>query len=185
VVSRFARFIGPGFHTPARALLAAALAVLAVPAQAHAQPAQPAPSPAPPDSLTAAKLVWSSMAALHHANDTGNYSVLRDLAAPSFQGNNSAATLAGIFQEVRQQRIDLSNTLIVAPVYEIPPTIVEGGLLRIRGNFPLRPVAIAFDLLFQNVQGQWRIFGIAVAPIVTQQPQVPQQNPPRPAPTRR
>jgi hypothetical protein len=61
--------------------------------------------------------------------------------------------------------------LLVAPSFQFPPTIVQGGLLRIRGAFPLRPAAIGFDLLFQNISGQWRIFGIAVAPIVAQPPQ--------------
>ncbi|HYE26673.1 MAG TPA: hypothetical protein VEA61_00330 [Allosphingosinicella sp.] len=38
-----------------------------------------------PDPIVINKLVWSAMAALDQANQTGNYSVLRDLGAPSFQ----------------------------------------------------------------------------------------------------
>ena len=125
-----------------------------------------------PDAIVINKLVWSAMAALDQANQTGNYSVLRDMGAPSFQTNNSAATLGGIFQALRSQQVDLSYTLVVSPAYQFPPGIVQGGLLRIRGSFPLRPAPIAFDLLFQNVTGQWRIFGIAVAPLVAQ----PQQS---------
>lgn len=124
-----------------------------------------------PDSITVNKLVWSSMAALDHANRTGNYSVLRDLGAPSFQANNSVATLGGTFQALRASRVDLGYTLLVAPSFQFPPTIVQNGLLRVRGSFPLRPAAIGFDLLFQNISGQWRIFGIAAAPIVAQAPQ--------------
>ncbi|MDP8994892.1 MAG: hypothetical protein M3N07_07935, partial [Pseudomonadota bacterium] len=60
------------------------------------------------DVLTVSRLVWSALAALDHANQTGNYSVLRDLGAPAFQANNSAATLAAIFEAVRAQRVDLS-----------------------------------------------------------------------------
>jgi hypothetical protein len=127
--------------------------------------------------MMVAKLIWSSLAALDHANRTGNYSVLRDLGAPSFQTNNSAATLAGIFEALRRQQVDLSNVLVVAPTYDFPPGLVDGGLLRTRGVFPLRPTSISFDLLFQNVQGQWRLFGIAVAPTVAQATQ--------PAPARR
>jgi len=102
------------------------------------------------------------MAAVDHANQTGNYSVLRDLGAPSFQANNNAATLAGIFQNLRAQRIDLSNTLIVAPSYDAPPAILQGGVLRVRGVFPLRPVGITFDLLFQPVAGRWALLGVSV-----------------------
>ncbi len=136
--------------------------------QQQARPAAPAQTAAP-DALTALKLIWSAMAALDHANQTGNYSVLRDLGAPSFQNSNSAATLAGVFQAIRTQRLDVANALITTPVYEIQPSIIEGGLLRARGSFPIRPTPIGFDLLFQNVSGQWRIFGIAVVPLTVQQ----------------
>jgi hypothetical protein len=122
--------------------------------------------PAVPDSIVVNKLIWSAMAAVDHANRTGNYSVLRELGAPSFQASNSAASLAGIFQALRNQQLDLGYTLVVAPTLQFPPAIGQNGLLRLRGAFPLRPAAIAFDLLFENIGGQWRIFGIAVAPIV-------------------
>ncbi len=119
-----------------------------------------------PASIAVNKMIWSAMAAVDHANQTGNYSVLRDLGAPSFQASNSAATLSGIFRALRDQRLDLGYTLLVAPTLQYPPAFVQDGLLRIRGSFPLRPAAIGFDLLFQNIAGQWRIFGIAIAPIV-------------------
>jgi hypothetical protein len=36
-------------------------------------------------------------------------------------------------------------------------------MLRLTRHFPTRPQQIDFDLLFQNVGAQWRLFGIAVA----------------------
>ena len=163
---------GSGLRAPARFLFGLAIAAVAAVGPAHgqvrAQPQQRAATPPPqigvPDALTVAKLVWSTMAAVDHANATGNYSVLRDLGAPSFQANNNPATLAGIFQNVRNQRLDLSNTLLVTPTYEIGP-VVQGGLLRMRGAFPLRPTGVAFDLLFQPVAGRWALFGIALVPV--------------------
>jgi hypothetical protein len=169
---------GSGLHAPARFLAGAVLLALAASpagAQRTQRPAASAPAPAlapaqsqaaVPDALTIAKLVWSTMAAVDHANATGNYSVLRDLGSPSFQANNNAAALAGIFQAIRTQRLDLSNTLLVTPTYDIGPRI-ENGLLRMRGVFPLRPAGVAFDLLFQSVQGRWALFGIALAPAAT------------------
>jgi hypothetical protein len=169
---RFGAKVGPGLITPARLFFAACLAAAASPAAAQTPVTAPAASQAGvPDPIVINKLVWSAMAALDQANQTGNYSVLRDLGAPSFQTNNSAATLGGIFQAIRNQQVDLGYTLVVAPSFQFPPVIVQGGLLRVRGTFPLRPAAIGFDLLFQNISGQWRIFGIAVAPIVAQPPQ--------------
>ncbi len=171
---------GSGLLAPARFLvgltLAAAVAGSPAHGQARNQPrpqaAAPAAQPAVPDSLTVAKLVWSTMAAVDHANATGNYSVLRDLGAPSFQANNNAATLAGVFQAIRDQRLDLSNTLLVTPTFDIGPR-VEGGLLRMRGVFPLRPTGVAFDLLFQPVAGRWALFGIALAPAANVAPVQP------------
>ncbi len=175
---------GSGLRAPARLLCAGLIAALAwqpLLAQGRggrAQPAQvqaSAPEQAQvalPDSLTIAKLIWSTMAAVDHANATGNYSVLRDLGAPSFQANNNAATLAGVFQSVRDRRVDLSTTLLVTPSFEIGPRI-ENGLLRVRGVFPLRPTGIGFDLLFQPVQGRWALFGIALIPVATTVPVAP------------
>ena len=60
---------------------------------------------------------------------------------------------------------------VLVPTLQFPPAIVQGGLLRLRGVFPLRPNAVGFDLLFQNVNGQWKVFGISVVPLVLQSQQ--------------
>ncbi|HEX8191621.1 MAG TPA: hypothetical protein VF552_01855 [Allosphingosinicella sp.] len=168
-------------------LAGAGLLLASSPAPAQAQaPAQAGRAPAPAgaqafvDDFTAARLVWSTMAALDHANRTGNYSVMRDLGSPNFQASNSPATLGGIFQDVRSQQIDLSYALNVSPAWEFAPTVLANGLLRTRGTFPLRPTAIGFDMLFENVGGQWRLFGISVARV-----NPPAAPAPTPAPRRR
>lgn len=112
------------------------------------------------------------MAAIDQANRTGNYSVLRDLGSPSFQANNNAAALAGIFATLRQPQVDLSDTFVVSPTFEFPPTIVQPGVLRMRGAFNLRPVGYRFDLLFEWNQG-WRLHGVAVAPVMMGAPAAP------------
>jgi len=165
---------GPGRVAPARLILAA-LALTLVPQPAlgqgrRARPAAPAPAPVQgqvqaqspaPDQLTSLKMLWSVMAAVDHANRTGNYSVLRDLGTPAFQARNNPANLAAIFAGLRDQHVDLSDTLIVTPLWEIVPTMVQPRVLRMRGSFPLRPAAIAFDLLFAW-DGGWRLDGIAI-----------------------
>lgn len=164
---RITRKVGSELHAPARFLLGG-LAVAGASgtlAQAPRQPAAVAVAAPPIDSQTVDKLVWSTLAAVDHGNLTGNYSVLRDLGAPGFQANNNAATLAGVFQGIRNQRVDLSNTLLLAPTYDFAPTIVQDGLLRARGRFPLRPTAIGFDLLYAYSAGRWQLFGVAVVPL--------------------
>lgn len=155
---------GSGLDAPARLLLFA-LGFGLVPAASQAQTRPVAQAAvAAPDLQTVNKLVWSTIAAVDHGNITGNYSVLRDLGAPAFQANNNAASLAGVFQALRAQRVDLSNTLLLSPSYEFAPAIVQGGLLRVRGAFGLRPTAVRFDLLYAFTSGRWQLFGIAVVP---------------------
>ncbi|HST35553.1 MAG TPA: hypothetical protein VLK25_02840 [Allosphingosinicella sp.] len=129
-------------------------------------PAAAAPNLPVPDQRTALKMLWGIMAAVDQANRTGNYSVLRDLGTPAFQANNNPANLAGIFTGLREQQVDLSDALIVTPVWEISPRMVSPTTLRMRGSFPLRPQAIAFDLLFTWSDG-WRLDGIAVQAMPT------------------
>ena len=134
---------------------------------------QPPPSAMPvPGELELSKLIWSTMAAVDHANQAGNYSVLRDVSAPGFQIQNDAARLAEIFAPVRALRVDLSNALLLAPTYTAAPQIVGEGVLRVQGYFGLRPTAIGFDLYYQWVQGKWRLFGVSINPtqIASEQP---------------
>ena len=159
---------GPGLRAPVH-LFAALLALATAPHAAAAQqrraaPAQQAAPALPaPDRNTTLKLLWSTMAAADHANVTGNYSVLRDLGSAGFQRLNNPATLGGVFATVREQRIDLANTLLVEPVWEIAPTMIAPGQLRMRGRFALRPTSIAFDLIYEWDNG-WRLHGISVVP---------------------
>ena len=154
---------GPGV-TPVRAALLALL-LTALPAAAMAQQGPAAATAIPvPDPIELSKLVWSTMAAIDHANRSGNYSVLRDLGAPGFQQNNDAAKLAQVFAAIRSQNIDLSNTLLLAPTFVAPPSMVAPGVLRLQGGFGLRPVAIGFDLYYQW-SGRWKLYGVAINPV--------------------
>ena len=162
---------GQGGRVPGR-LAPALLMLVALSGAASAQVRPPPPPPRPaapapaanlpvPDQGTSLKMLWSIMTAVDQANRTGNYSVLRDLGTPAFQANNNPANLAAIFSRLREQRIDLADTLLVIPTWEIAPRMVSPTVLRMRGTFPLRPQPIAFDLLFAWDRG-WRLDGVAV-----------------------
>src|SRR6187402_2192587 len=157
----------PGPRAPAFPVVLALLAGLAaVPAWAQQWTVQPPPSvEAVPDQLELSKLIWSTILAVDHANRSGNYSVLRDLGAQGFQINNDAAGLAQIFAGLRNQRIDLSNALLVPPTYLEAPRVVQPGIIEAKGVFQLRPTAIQFDMVFQWEQGRWKLFGIDIQPI--------------------
>ena len=146
---------------------------------ATAQTAPPAISTPPPLSLMPvpgelelSKMLWSTMAAIDHANQSGNYSVLRDLSAPAFQQANDAARLAQFFAGIRASRVDLSSALLIAPTYRAAPSVRVGNVLRLQGIFGLRPTAIMFDLEYQWYNGAWRLYGVAISPtgLLTQIP---------------
>lgn len=178
------RKVGPGRHAPALLIRACAAAItLATTVPAAAQVSGPPPAAMPvPDPIELSKLIWSTMAAIDHANRSGNYSVLRDLGSPGFQVNNDAARLAQIFAGIRGQNIDLANTLLLAPTYSAAPAIIEPGVMRIRGGFGLRPISIDFDLYYQWSGGRWKLYGVSIVPIplATVQP-APQQQRQQPA----
>lgn len=163
-----------------RLIACMALAMTFAPSAVFAQPA-PAPMAPPqsarpvPGDLELVKLIWSTMAMVDHANRSGNYSVLRDNSSTGFQINNNPAQLGQIFATLRASRIDLSNTLLLAPTYSAAPQLVQPDVFRVRGVFGLRPSPIAFDFVFQWEQGTWRLYGISIEPqpIATVQPGPP------------
>ncbi len=176
------KMIRPGHIAPA---VFFALAALAAPSSVSAQAAPPPPSIQPvPTELELAKLIWGTMVAVEQANVSGNYSVLRDMASPSFQQLNDPARLAQIFAEIRASRIDLSNTLLLAPTYVGTPQQIENGAFGVRGYFGLRPTAVGFELYYQWVNGRWRLYGIGLnpQPLATIQPAGTDGTSPPPAP---
>jgi hypothetical protein len=163
-----------------RAALAFGLAalLLASPAAAQSQQqAQAAPRPANIDRNGVLILVRSVLLALDQANKTGNYTVLRDIAAPGFRVN-TAARLAEIFAKLREDKLDLSGVAAVDPQLSLAPQIEANGLMRMAGFFPSVPAQVNFELLFAPVDGQWQLFGLSVN--VGQAAPAPAPSPPPP-----
>jgi len=115
-----------------------------------------------PDPYQMSMLIRTTLIALSQANLTGNYTVLRDLGSPAFQAVNSAARLTEAFTELRQRRLDFSPILFFDPKLVREPALDEAGRLRLRGFIETRPEQINFDMLFEYVGGDWRLFGLAV-----------------------
>jgi hypothetical protein len=107
-------------------------------------------------------LVRSTLLTLNDANRSGNYTVLRDLAAPDFQARNTAADLGLSFSDLRRRNFDLYGAALLAPQLTAVPGLDQGGMLHLAGYIPTRPQQINFDLIFQVVAGQWRLFGISI-----------------------
>ena len=129
------------------------------------QPVQRAAIQNQGDLEAATILVRATLIAVHHANVTGNYTVLRDLAAPGFQEKNSAADLALIFSAVRQKKIDLASAVLREPKFTQAPVINDQNMLQMTGTMATKPDPVVFDLTFQPVNGTWRLFAITIGPI--------------------
>lgn len=107
-------------------------------------------------------LIRTTIIALNQANQTGNYTVLRDLGAPDFQTANTAAKLSEAFSALRASGFDLSPILFFEPKLVKKPEIRDNGLLRLSGFFATQPQQVNFDLAFQKARAEWRLYGIAL-----------------------
>jgi hypothetical protein len=124
--------------------------------------AQAAPEMAVPSAESVVILIRSTLLNLNDAMRTGNFTVLRDLASPSFRNRNNAGRLYQIFAGLAAKRIDLSAAAIMVPELAKVPSIDADKRLHISGRFPDKRLRIDFELTFEAVAGQWRLFGIAV-----------------------
>ncbi|QDM15431.1 hypothetical protein FNL55_05070 [Tardiphaga sp. vice352] len=115
-----------------------------------------------PDNDGLAILAHNSLIALNHANLTGNYSVLRDLAAPGFQKLNSTKQLAATFANMRTNGVNLSPIVLYQPKFIGSPEFDGKGFLHIRGYYETQPLQVHFSLVFTPVAAVWRLFEISV-----------------------
>lgn len=176
---------------PALLLIAAAALAQAPPPRPAAPPPPPAPPPAAPaeapavardlDRTQAIILLRGTLLALHHANLTGNYTVLRDMGAAPFQASNNAARLAEIFANLRAGGVDLAPVAVLEPEFEPMPRIEADGTLRLQGSIPTQNLRLGFDLRFLVAGARAGINGISLtlAPVVSTEP--PAAAPARPA----
>jgi hypothetical protein len=109
-----------------------------------------------------ALLIKSTIMAVQHANQTGNYSVLRDLGTPVFREQFDQASLAQIFANLRGRQLNLTPVMQLTPYLSKPPEITAQNRLHIVGNFATQPVQLQYELLFMSIDGNWRLDGLAV-----------------------
>lgn len=123
------------------------------------------PNQEPPARVTGVEissLVRGTVLAVHHANITGNYTVLRDLGDNYFRTVNTAVRLGEIFSKIRQSDIDLSRTVLFDPFMTARPVISPNKVLLIEGYFPTDPLGVVFKMGFRHEFGRWRIFSLAI-----------------------
>jgi hypothetical protein len=133
------------------------------PTQASVAPAVAAPAAQQDSQRTIVIiLVKNALLAVNQGNLTGNYTVLRDLASPGFREKNSAADLAAIFQNIRQQKIDMSPIVAIEPMLN-QPRVAADGQVAIDGFFEAQQMRITFQLIFLKAPTNgWMIHGVSL-----------------------
>jgi hypothetical protein len=117
-----------------------------------------------PDAAGLGILIRNTIVALHQANLTGNYSVLREIASPRFQEANGAARLSELFADLRSRNLDLGLIAAVNPRLHREPMIDKAGMLYLSGDFTAASGQVAFELVYEMIGSRWRLFGIGVKP---------------------
>lgn len=152
--------------------ICALIAALAIgsPARAGGNSANSAGAQAPiakpgtlPDDMKLNMMIRSTVIAVNQANKTNNYTVLRDLGSPRFKEANSVKKLENIFAALRKTKFDLSPVLFFTPQMMAQPAIADDGMLRLTGYFDTVPQRLMFDFLFEDVKGDWMIYGLNIA----------------------
>jgi hypothetical protein len=132
-------------------------------AQAQAEMAVPAkPDPNKVSGPEISILIRTILVAVHQANVTGNYTVLRDLGAQSFRNINSPVRLGTIFATIREAGLDLGQTVLFDPKLMKKAVIDGNGLLVVEGYFPTKPLNVVFKLAFRFEDKGWKLFSIAL-----------------------
>jgi hypothetical protein len=114
------------------------------------------------DAKLVAKLVRSTLLALHHANETGNFTVLHALGAPSFAQRNNPGSLYQSFELLRQAKIALDDVSILQPSFSTAPTVEANRYLKVIGTFATSPKHVGFELIYEVVDRVWKVVGLSV-----------------------
>jgi len=137
----------PSGRVRVRKRIVTALAALLLASGAVAQQPTQSQLLVPPDAQLEI-MIKTAAVALNHANLTGNYAVLRDLAE--------------IFEKLRKRKFDIGPIVLLPPKLSRKPWIDSRRLLRLQGFFETRPERVDFNLAFSVVGNQWRLFAIGV-----------------------
>jgi hypothetical protein len=124
----------------------------------------PAATPPVPSVDVLVMLIRTALVALDQANATGDYAVLRELAAPDVQDASTPARMSAAFAPLRSGNVDLSAVAIATPSLLSPPVVGADGVLRLAGFFPGAQGQVNFSLAYRLVDGRWLPIGMTVKP---------------------
>ena len=99
---------------------------------------------------------------MHDALQTGNFTVLRDLASDSFRNRYSAAKLAAKFMPRGVAEFDLSAAVLEEPVIMAARQIDGATGVYLSGAVSSNPGAPLFSIAIVPAEGKWALADIVV-----------------------
>ncbi|MGA7327399.1 MAG: hypothetical protein WBX25_23645 [Rhodomicrobium sp.] len=146
-------------------LFASTSSPFAQPDKLASKPGDAPQQPKQPITISGAELamlIKSTIMALQNANQTGNYSVLRDLGTPVFRERFDQAMLTAAFANLRVRHVNLTPILLLQPNLTKGPELTPRNQLHITGYFQTQPLQVKYEMLLLQIDGVWRIDGLAV-----------------------
>lgn len=140
--------------------LAAVLAVIAPAEGLCEEPARSASSVhlvTPVSTESAVQHVRAVLQTLDNAIRSGNYSVLRDLAAPDYQSENSLEEIASAFAPLREAQPDFSFAYRIHPEFNSSTLIDSDGVMKLEGRFRAPTRDLHFAMALVELEGRWRM----------------------------
>ena len=114
---------------------------------------------APPQAIAITRQI---LLRIDDALRSGNYTVLRDLAAPSLRDTQTSATLALLLAPLWQRKIELLAAAIVEPKFTRAVVIRDGAEMQLEGYLPTAPQQINFAFALHVVGGAWQLAELKV-----------------------
>lgn len=124
------------------------------------QPEQKARAVAAPQATAIARLM---LLRIDDALRSGNYSVLRDLAAPSLHDTVTPADLAILLAPLRDRRLELTAASVLDPVFTEAIVVSDGAKMRLMGYLPTAPQRISFEFVLHASGGMWLLSEVAIS----------------------
>ncbi|MBU1247815.1 MAG: hypothetical protein KKB70_03880 [Proteobacteria bacterium] len=94
---------------------------------------------------------------------TGDFDPFYRTISALWQSRTSPDQLLEAFKPFVDNHVDLSEFAQVPPVFNEPPLIDSGGVLRLRGYFPHEAGTLSFDLSFTYEYPEWKLLGLNVS----------------------
>ncbi len=108
-------------------------------------------------------VVRSTFAAISHATDTGNYSVVYDLGSREFQSQNTIEQLRTRLGSLKTNGIQLGGTLVTNPTITEWPDFASSDVLRTAGFFPASGgLFLQFAIAQRYADGKLKLEGFSV-----------------------